>query len=218
MREARDCLGSSKRRAPSWWRGACIPDTSSKTSRAGNSALGQKQQESGDHMKNCIALLVPIAAVLLTTAGCTMKTAAANPESAPEVQVATVEQRDVTIYHEWIGTLDGMVNAAIRAEVTGYLLSQNYAEGSFVRKGQLLFEVDPRPFQAALDQAQGQLAQARAQLAQSKAQLAQAQAQLAQSVADQGRTQLDVDKYTPLASQQAITQQEMDNAVQNNVV
>jgi multidrug resistance efflux pump len=84
-----------------------------------------------------------------------------------------------------------MVNAAIRAQVTGYLLTQNYSEGSFVRKGQLLFEIDPRPFQAALDQTQGQLAQARGQLAQAKAQLAQAQAQLAQSVANQGRTQLD---------------------------
>src|SRR5712671_1583011 len=110
-----------------------------------------------------------------------------------------------------------MVNAAIKAEVSGYLLSQDYTEGSFVRKGQLLFEIDPRPFQAALDQAKGQLAQAKGQLAQAKAQLTQAQAQLAQSMADQGRTQLDVDKYTPLAKQQAITQQEMDNAVQNNV-
>ncbi len=128
-----------------------------------------------------------------------------------------MDQRDVPIYHEWIGTLDGLVNAAIKAQVSGYLLSQNYAEGSFVRKGQLLFEIDPRPFQAALDQAKGQLAQAKGQLAQAKAQLAQAQAQLAQSVADQGRTQLDVDKYTPLAKQQAVTQQEMDNAVQNNV-
>jgi len=154
---------------------------------------------------------------LLTAAACTTKTSAETSKSPPEVQVATVEQRDVPISHEWIGTLDGMVNAAIRAEVTGYLLSQNYAEGSFVRKGQLLFEIDPRPFQAALDQAQGQLAVAKGQLSQAKAQLAQAQAQLAQSVADQGRTQLDVDRYTPLAKQQAITQQEMDNAVQNNV-
>jgi membrane fusion protein (multidrug efflux system) len=154
---------------------------------------------------------------LLTAAACTTKTSAETPQSPPEVQVSTVEQRDVPLYHEWIGTLDGMVNAAIRAEVTGYLLSQNYAEGSFVRKGQLLFEIDARPFQAALDQAQGQLAMARGQLAQAKAQLAQAQAQLAQSVADQGRTQLDVDRYTPLAKQQAITQQEMDNAAQNNV-
>jgi len=154
---------------------------------------------------------------LLTTAACSMKTSAQGPPPPPEVQVSTVVQRDVPVYHEWIGTLDGMVNAAIRAQVTGYLLTQNYSEGSFVRKGQLLFEIDPRPFQAALDQAQGQLSMARGQLAQAKSQLVQAQAQLAQSVADQGRTQLDVDRYTPLAKQQAITQQEMDNAVQNNV-
>jgi membrane fusion protein (multidrug efflux system) len=153
---------------------------------------------------------------LLTTAACTTKSSAAMPQTAPDVEVATVEQRDVAINREWIGTLDGMVNAAIKAEVGGYLLSQNYTEGSFVRKGQLLFEIDPRPFQAALDQAKGQLAQARGQLAQAKAQLTQAQAQLAQSVANQERTQLDVDKYTPLIKQQAITQQEMDNALQSN--
>ena len=66
-----------------------------------------------------------------------------------------VEQKDIPIEREWIGTLDGMVNAAIKAQVTGYLLTQNYAEGSFVRKGQLLFEIDPRPLQAAADQADG---------------------------------------------------------------
>jgi RND family efflux transporter MFP subunit len=159
-------------------------------------------------------VLIPAA---LAAVGCTRATSAAGPPPPPEVQVTPVEQKDVPLYREWIGTLDGMVNAAIKAEVSGYLLSQNYAEGSFVRKGQLLFEIDPRPFQAALDQATGQLAQAKGQLAQAKAQLTQAQAQLAQSMADQGRTQLDVDKYTPLAKQQAITQQEMDNAVQNNV-
>lgn len=159
-------------------------------------------------------VLVP--AVLLA-AGCTRTTSAAGPPRPPDVEVAAVERRDVPIYHEWIGTLDGLVNAAIKAQVSGYLLSQNYTEGSFVRKGQLLFQIDPRPFDAALAQAQGQLSQAKGQLAQAKAQLAQAEAQLASSVADQGRTQLDVDKYTPLAKQQAVTQQEMDNAVQNNV-
>jgi RND family efflux transporter MFP subunit len=96
------------------------------------------------------------------------------------------------------------------------LLSQNYTEGSFVRKGQPLFEIDPRPFDAALAQAQGQLAQARGQLAQAKAQLVQTQAQLAQSVASQQRVQLDVEKYTPLAEQQAVTRQDLDNSVQNN--
>jgi RND family efflux transporter MFP subunit len=160
--------------------------------------------------------VVVISATLLA-ASCTRTTSAAGPPHSPEVEVIAVEQRDVPIYHEWIGTLDGLVNAAIKAQVSGYLLSQNYTEGSFVRRGQLLFQIDPRPFDAALAQAQGQLSQARGQLTQSKAQLAQAQAQLAQSVANQGRTQMDVDKYTPLAKQQAVTQQELDNSVQNNI-
>ena len=159
-------------------------------------------------------VLIPAA---LAAAGCRRAASAAGSPTPPEVQVVPVEQRDVPVYREWIGTLDGMVNAAIRAQVTGYLITQNYSEGSFVRKGQLLFQIDPRPFQAALDQAQGQLAMARGQLAQAKAQLAQAQAQLAQSAANQKRAQMDVDKYTPLAKQQAITQQELDNAVQNNI-
>ncbi len=154
---------------------------------------------------------------LLATAACTTTTSAASSPAPPEVRVAAVEQRDVPTYHEWIGTLDGMVNAAIRAEVTGYLLSQTYTEGSFVRKGQSLFEIDARPFQAALNQAQGQLSQARGQVAQAKAQLAQAEAQLAQSMASQKRTQLDVDKYTPLVAMQAVTQQDYDNAAQNNI-
>jgi RND family efflux transporter MFP subunit len=156
------------------------------------------------------------AIVLSATAACTMKTSAENTPRPPDVEVAAAVQRDVPIYREWIGTLDGMVNASIKAEVSGYLLSQNYIEGSFVRKGQLLFEIDPRPFDAALAQAQGQLSQAKGQLAQAKAQLMQTQAQLAQSVASQKRTQMDVDKYTPLAQQQAVTQQDLDNAVQNN--
>src|SRR5215475_14828811 len=151
--------------------------------------------------------------------GCSGTTAAAKSQqmAAPEVEVATVEEKDVPIYHEWIGTLDGMVNAAIKAQVTGYLLSQNYAEGSFVRKGQSLFEIDPRPFQAAVDQAQGQLAQANGQLARAKAQLVQSQAQLVAAQATQRRTQLDVERYVPLAKQQAITQQDLDNATQNDL-
>ena len=166
--------------------------------------------------RNYIWPVVVISATLLA-ASCTRTTSAAAPPHSPEVEVIAVEQRDVPMYHEWIGTLDGLVNAAIKAQVSGYLLSQNYTEGSFVRKGQLLFQIDPRPFDAALAQAQGQLSQARGQLTQSKAQLTQAEAQLAQSVANQGRTQLDVDKYTPLAKQQAVTQQELDNSVQNNI-
>src|SRR5260370_35582469 len=107
------------------------------------------------------------------------------------------------IYGEWIGTLDGLVDADVRAQVTGYLLEQAYVEGSFVKKGQLLFQIDPRPFQAALDQA--------------KAQLAQARAQLANAEATQRQAQLNVNKYTPLAQEQAATQQDLDNAVQTNV-
>jgi membrane fusion protein (multidrug efflux system) len=162
------------------------------------------------------AAVVFIAAVL-TAASCTRATSAAGPPRPPDVEVVPVEQRDIPVYREWIGTLDGMVNAAIRAQVTGYLRSQNYSEGSFIRKGQLLFEIDPRPFQAAVDQAQGQLAQAYGQLAQAKAQLLQAQAQLVTAKANQGRTQLDEDRYVPLAKQKAVTQQDLDNATQNNL-
>jgi membrane fusion protein (multidrug efflux system) len=95
-------------------------------------------------------------------------------------------------------------------------MAQNYNEGSFVRKGQLLFEIDPRPFQAAADQAAGQLAQARAQLSQAQAGLAQAQSQLASAEANQRKAQLDEDRYVPLAKQEAITRQDLDNAQQNN--
>jgi RND family efflux transporter MFP subunit len=155
----------------------------------------------------------------LTLSGCSGASAAGTRQTPPppQVKVATVEQKDVPIQREWIGTLDGTVNAAIKAQVTGYLLTQNYTEGAFVDKGQLLFEIDPRPFQAALDQAQGQFSQANGQLAQAKAQLGQAQAQLLQAQANQRRTQLDVDRYIPLAKQQAITQQDLDNATQNNL-
>src|ERR1700747_1870974 len=138
-----------------------------------------------------ITAVLLLGAISFQLTSCSRSSAGAGKPAAPEVEVATVDQKDIPVYREWIGTLDGMVNAAIRAEVTGYLLSQKYAEGSFVRKGQLLFEIDPRPFQAALDQAQGQLAVARGQLAQARAQLTQAQAQLAQSVANQKRSQLD---------------------------
>jgi len=154
----------------------------------------------------------------LMTSGCTNATSASGPMAPPEVEVVRVEQRDVPIYREWIGTLDGMVNAAIKAQVTGYVSTQNYTEGSFVQKGQLLFNIDSRPFQAALDQTQGQLAQAYGQLAQAKAQLVAANSQVVQAQANQVKTQLDVDRYIPLAKQQAITQQDLDNATQNNLV
>src|SRR5580658_8994307 len=89
------------------------------------------------------ALLLGVVSFLLVSHG--RIAAGEAPAPAPDVEVASVEQRDIPVYCEWIGTLDGLVNAAIRSQVTGYLLTQNYSEGSFVKKGQLLFEIDPRP-------------------------------------------------------------------------
>ena len=128
----------------------------------------------------------------------------------PVVEVAPVEQKDVPIYGEWIGTLTGHVNADIKAQVTGYLLTRTYKEGSYVKKGQLLFEIDPRPFQAALDQAKGQLAQAEAQLGQEEARLTTAEA-------NEIKSQLDVEKYGPLAKADAVSKQDFDNSVQTNL-
>ena len=147
------------------------------------------------------ALLVAVVAVAVLAMR--PKHGAGGAPGSPDVEVVPVEQKDVPIYGEWIGTLDGFTNADVRAQVTGYLMRQAYQEGAFVRKGQLLFQIDPRPFQAALDQAAGQLAQAKASLAN------------AQAV--QGRTQLDVERYTPLAKEQAASQQDLDNSVQNNL-
>jgi RND family efflux transporter MFP subunit len=114
----------------------------------------------------------------------------------PEVRVVAVEQKDVPIVSEWVATLDGYVNAQIQPQVTGYIVKQTYKEGSPVRRGDVLFEIDPRPFQALVDQA--------------KAQLAQAQAQM-------GKTQLDVERDTPLAKERAIAQSQLDNDVQANL-
>src|SRR5437867_7442869 len=133
-----------------------------------------------------VAVSVIVIALTILFGGSKSK-GTAPPPQPPEVEVVQVEQRDVPIYTEWIGTLDGMVNAEIKAQVAGYLLSKNYTEGSFVKKGQLLFEIDPRPFQAALDQAKGDLAKAEGQLLQAGGQLAQANSQLLQSQAQ--RTQ-----------------------------
>ena len=163
----------------------------------------------------CMALVLGVTCLPLTS--CSRTSAGAVAPGPPDVEVAAVEQRDIPVYREWIGTLDGMVNAAIRAQVTGYLLTQDYSEGSFVRKGQLLFQIDPRPLQAAADQARGQLAQANGQLAQARAQYQQSEAQLASAEANQRKAQFDEDRYTPLAAQHAVTQQDLDNAVQNNI-
>src|SRR3984893_3090894 len=121
---------------------------------------------------------------------------AASPPPPAEGEVVSVVQQDVPIYGEWVATLDGYVNAQIQPQVSGYLIKQSYKEGSFVRKAQVLFEIDQRPFQAVLDQAKAQLAQSEAQL---------------------GKTQLDVDRDTPLAKERAIAQSQLDNDIQANL-
>jgi RND family efflux transporter MFP subunit len=164
-----------------------------------------------------VALLASTAGLIAVTFGCAPGNGASAPPAPLEVAVAPVQQKDVPIYHEWIGTLDGLVNADIKAQVTGYLVKQAYSEGTFVKQGELLFQIDPRPFQAAVDQARGQLAQTQGQLEQARAQFAQTEAQVAVAEANQHRVQLDVDRYTPLVQAQAITQQDFDNANQNNM-
>ena len=132
--------------------------------------------------------------LLLVAAACGRGNAhAASPAPVPEVRVASVIQEDVPVYSDWVATLDGYVNAEIRPQVSGYITRQAYKEGSFVRRGQVLFEIDPRPFQAALDRAKGDLAQAQAQL---------------------GKSALDVKRDTPLAEARAIAQSQLDNEIQ----
>jgi RND family efflux transporter MFP subunit len=138
------------------------------------------------------AVFLAVAAVGTFVSGCN-KSQATTATPLPEVGVATVEQRDVPMYSEWVATLDGYVNAEIRPQVSGYIIKQDYTEGSLVRKGQVLFEIDPRPFTAALDRAKGDLAQAEAQL---------------------GKSTLDVERDTPLAEAKAIAKSQLDNEVQ----
>jgi RND family efflux transporter MFP subunit len=136
------------------------------------------------------------AASPLLLAACQSTKAATPAPPPPDVTVAEVVKKDVPIASEWIATLDGYVNAQVRPQVSGYLVKRNYREGSAVRAGDVLFEIDPRPFEATL--------------AQAKAQLAQAQAQL-------GRTERDVERDTPLAREKAIAQSQMDNDIQANL-
>src|SRR2546426_4157161 len=129
---------------------------------------------------------------LLFLAGCSGGKAAPVPPPMV-VEVARVGQQDTPIYSEWVATLDGYVNAQIQPRVSGYIIKQNYKEGSVVRKGEVLFEIDPRPFKAALDQAKAQLAQAEAQL---------------------GKASLDVERDTPLAQARAIAKSQLDTEIQ----
>ena len=145
------------------------------------------------------SILAFVGPVLLLQS-CSGSSAKMAPAAPAEVLVTPVVQKDVPIYGDWVATLDGYVNANIQPQVTGYLIEQKYREGSFVHKGDILFEIDPRPFQALLDQTRGQLAQAQGQLAQAQAQLALAR--------------INVKRDTPLASARAIAQSQLDTDVQ----
>jgi RND family efflux transporter MFP subunit len=130
---------------------------------------------------------------LFAVGGCGGAKASAPAAKPPEVEVIDVVEKDVPVVSEWTATLDGFVNAQIQPRVAGYLIKQQYTEGSYVRKGQVLFEIDPRPFAAALHQAKGQLAQAEAAL---------------------GKAQQDVLRDKPLAEDRAIAQSQLDNDIQ----
>ena len=132
---------------------------------------------------------------LLSFVQCKGETASAPPPPLVQVEVSDVIQKDVPIQMEWVGTTDGSNNALIRAQVSGYLLKRPYTEGSFVKQGDLLFQLDPSKFQTALDQAQGELAKAQAQFT---------------------KTKQDVDRDTPLAKAGAISQKELDDSVQSH--
>jgi membrane fusion protein (multidrug efflux system) len=181
-------------------------------------------------MTDCRSLLVGVVLGAAFT-GCGDASRAAAPTPPPPVvKVEAVVARDVPISAEWVGTLVGYISAQIRPRVSGHLITQNYTEGAVVKAGDLLFQVDPRPYQAARDQAEAQVLQAESQLSQAKAQvsasqaqidqalakLAQDEAQVAKAAAEQRRTELDVARYTPLAQRGSVSQQELDNAVQNN--
>jgi membrane fusion protein, multidrug efflux system len=139
-----------------------------------------------------------IASVLMVMIGSTLflsgckKAETKEAPSPPSVEVVDVLQKDVPVYTEWVASMDGLVNATIRAQVQGYLVKQEYREGDFVRKGQVLFEIDPRPFEAMLEQAKGQLAQQQAKWETDKANLK---------------------RIKPLAEQHAISMKDLDDAV-----
>src|SRR5882672_6787941 len=168
--------------------------------------------------------------VTVASAGCGDASRATATPPPAVVKVEPVVERDVPISVEYVGTLVGFINAQIRARVAGHLVSQNYTEGSPVKAGDLLFQVDPRPFQTAADQANAKPNPAESQLSHGKAQVNASQAQVEQAIAKvakdeaqvkraeatQRQTELDVNRYTPLAQRGSVSQQELDNAVQSN--
>jgi RND family efflux transporter MFP subunit len=163
--------------------------------RASRSRVGPSTND-GRNLATLLCRLGFVVLTLLSSGGCGSKNVSAAAAPPPSVQIVEVIQRDVPVYHEYLATLDGYVNAQIQPQVSGYLIRQNYLEGAVVSKNQVLFKIDPRPFQAIVDQAKAQVAQAEAQL---------------------GKTQLDVQRDTPLAKEKAIAQSQLDNDIQANL-
>jgi RND family efflux transporter MFP subunit len=163
--------------------------------RASRSRVGPSTND-GRNLATLLCRFGFVVLTLLSSGGCGSKNVSAAAAPPPSVQIVEVIQRDVPVYHEYLATLDGYVNAQIQPQVSGYLIRQNYLEGAVVSKNQVLFKIDPRPFQAIVDQAKAQVAQAEAQL---------------------GKTQLDVQRDTPLAKEKAIAQSQLDNDIQANL-
>jgi RND family efflux transporter MFP subunit len=167
--------------------------------RSSTNACRTKSVSGSSHDRQLAVMLCGLGCVVFTLlfcSGCGNKNVSAAAAPPPNVQVTEVIQRDVPIYHEYLASMDGYVNAQIQPQVSGYLISQNYLEGDVVRRNQTLFKIDPRPFQAIVDQAKAQVAQAEAQL---------------------GKTELDVKRDTPLAKEKAIAQSQLDNDIQANL-
>jgi membrane fusion protein, multidrug efflux system len=154
-------------------------------------------------------LLVSLTGLLLFGCG---KEEKVQPQ-APIVEVADVTQKDVTVYAEWVGTLDGLVNAIIRAQVQGYLVKQNYKEGDLVRKGQVLFQVDPREYETALAQANAALSQSKGALEQTKASLQKAKAEVSVQDARWTTAKANLTRIRPLAAENAVSKKDLDDAV-----
>jgi RND family efflux transporter MFP subunit len=146
----------------------------------------------GGNVKGKSVIILMVLAAAFSLAGCQEEKKAVAPPPPPEVEVAEVVQKDVPLYQEWVASMDGLVNATILAQVQGYLIKQNYKEGDHIKKGALLFEIDPRPFQAAVDEARAALAKQQAVLQTS---------------------QLNLKRIVPLAAANAVSQRDKDNAV-----
>lgn len=141
--------------------------------------------------RHAAGLLLMAVAIALAAGGCRNKEKAMTPP-APIVEVTAVVQKDIPVYKEWVGAIDGSINAVIRPQVSGYLISQKYREGEHVSKGRVLFEIDPRTFQVAMNQANAQLSQQKARYDSAKSNLA---------------------RIRPLAAKNAVSQKDLDDSV-----